>query len=887
MGALHVAIARAPGWRIARFPAAIALTAAGYNLVSLAFCLDGFSDTTYLAAGNLTFLILTVHSACWILYAYAGTDGSLARTPKQIFWLAGSAVAFCALLAGTGQLFYPGVGRVTIGLTNLRYHLPVTTPAGYASGVLVIALAGFAFVRLALRFRRGERTLGWQLGFYVAFLFCVIEQALVSNRLVQLPSLLDIGLVLVVMSLTLHTVRRISTDARRLQLLSGYLQAEVARRTEERDEVRKALRETQEDLRDVVSSLDEIVWEADAQTLNVTSVSVGAAKLLGYPAGDDRKSSFWSQYVHPDDRQRLMAEAREALACNEVVRLEHRIVSADGRTMWVRDSLHPLAASPWNSARLRGVMIDITESRRAQQSLIESEQRFRKIADSAPVLIWAHDEKGQLTYANKQALDYTGRTFEQLTGHGWLKPMHPDDRERVLSAVMAGAASQAEYQMEFRQRRADGQYRWVLSTAVPRFAGPEYAGHIGTVVDITQLKRDHEQGVAAQKLESLGVLAGGVAHDFNNLLGSILADSELLLSDLSDGSPVYAGIKRIEAVAIRAAEIVRELLTFAGQEHFSLEPVDVSGLVREMLQLLRVSISKLAVMRIDLAGDLPAVRANASQIRQVVMNLITNASEALGSTGGSIEVTTRLIHIGSDSPEKGDLPEGRYVRIEVSDTGCGMTKEIQDKIFDPFFTTKFTGRGLGLAAVQGIVRTHHGSIRLESTAGAGTRFEVLLPCTQEAARPVLSLPAPDLTVRPAPLTGTVLVVDDEEMLRIAVAKMLRKHHYAVIEAGDGDTALEIFRAKSAEIGVILLDMTLPGISGRRLLEELDAIRPDIRIIITTAHTKEMAVNAIGVQHPWEFIRKPYHIADLVTLLRRPEASGREPALKSRMQDTGT
>ena len=299
MGALHIAMARAPGWRIARFPAAIALTAAAYNIVSLAFSLDGFSDAAYLTAGNLTFLILTVHSACWILYAYAGTDGSLARTPKHILLLAVSAVAVCALLAGSGQLLYPGAAGVTTGLTNIRYHLPATTPVGYASGVLVTALGGFAFVRLALRFRRGERTLGWQLVFYVAFLLCVIEQALVSNRLLNLPSLLDIGLLLVVMPLTLHTVRRISTDARRLQLLSGYLQAEVARRTEERDEVRKALLETQEDLRDVVSSLDEIVWEADAQTLNVTSVSVGAAKLLGYPAGDDRKSSFWSRYVHP------------------------------------------------------------------------------------------------------------------------------------------------------------------------------------------------------------------------------------------------------------------------------------------------------------------------------------------------------------------------------------------------------------------------------------------------------------------------------------------------------------------------------------------------------------------------------------------------------------
>ena len=207
--------------------------------------------------------------------------------------------------------------------------------------------------------------------------------------------------------------------------------------------------------------------------------------------------------------------------------------------------------------------------------------------------------------------------------------------------------------------------------------------------------------MAAQKLESLGVLAGGVAHDFNNLLGSILADSELLLADLSDDSPVYDGIKRIEAVAVRAAEIVRELLTFAGQEDPSFEPVDVSSLVREMLELLKVSISKHAEMRIDLADDLPAVRANASQIRQIVMNLITNASEALGQEGGVIAVSTRLVRMGRDSLERGELAEGEYVRLRVSDTGCGMTREIQDKIFDPFFTTKFAGQGSGTGGGSG------------------------------------------------------------------------------------------------------------------------------------------------------------------------------------------
>jgi PAS domain S-box-containing protein len=880
MGTLHVAIARAPGWRIARLFAAIAFTAAIYNVASLILCLDGLSNAVYIAAGNGAYLIATIHAACWILYAFADRDGSLNGVPKRIQWLAVSAVILCAGLAGTGQLLYPRVGLVHVALVRETYHFPVTTPLGDVYGFLATLLAGLAFVRLAGRYRRGERNLRWQLGFYVVFLLCAIEEVLVANRMINFPSILDFGFVLVVMPLTLHIVRRIVSDARRLQLLSGHLKGEVARRTEERDEVRKALHETQEDLREVVSSLDEIVWEADAESLSVSSVSVGAARVLGYPSGDDRNSSFWPHYVHPDDRERLMAEARDAVRCHEVVRLEHRMLSADGRTLWFRDSLHPLAGTHGNPGRLRGVMTDITESRRAQQSLLESEERFRKIADSAPVLIWTRDEQGQVTYVNKQALEFHGCSLEELTGRGWMELVHADDRDRVKSVVMASVASQGEYQMEFRQRRADGEFRWMLSTAVPRFTGSEYAGHIGTVVDITQIKRDQEQGLAAQKLESLGVLAGGVAHDFNNLLGSILADSELLMADLPGSSPTYAGIKRIEAVAVRAAEIVRELLTFAGHENPSFEPVDVSSLVREMLELLKVSISKNSAIRIEMADHLPAVMANASQIRQVVMNLITNASEALGQEGGVISVSTGLDRIEITSPERGELAEGEYVRLEISDTGCGMTQEIQDRIFDPFFTTKFTGRGLGLAAVQGIVRSHRGSIRVASKPGAGTRFEIRLPCAPEALTPVPQVQVPESASRTPSVTGTVLVVDDEEMLRVAVCKMLRRKSFSVIEAGDGYAALELFRANSAKIGVILLDMTLPGMSGRKLFEELRRIRPDVRVILTTAYSEEMAANAVGSEQAWGFIRKPYHIADLVSLLQRAAASVGEPAIEA-------
>jgi len=870
MGAMHVAIARVPGWRITRLFAAIAFTAAGYNAISIIFSTGGFPDDTYLAAGNLIYLVATIHAVCWILYAYADKNGSLVQAPKYIVRLSAGAILAAIGVTASGRLFYRRVGLVEIYRAGITYHFPLTTLLGDVYGFAVAILGGIAFARLWSRYRAGESLLKWQLVFYCVFLFCALDEVLVANRLVKFPSLLDIGFVMVVAPLTLHTVRRISNDEQRLRELSGHLKGEVARRTEERDEVRKALQETQEDLRDVVSSLDEIVWEADARSLNILSVSTGAARLLGYPSGDDRRNSFWVRYVHPEDRERLRTEALDVLRSNEVVRMEHRMLAADGRTMWFRDSLHPVAGPNGNAARLRGVMTDITESRRAQESLVESEERFRKIADAAPVLIWVYDERGQATYVNRQALAFHGRSLEQLRGDGWKELVHPDDRERVEGIVKEAVVSQRDYQMEFRQMRSDGEYRWMLSTAAQRFAGPDYAGHIGTMVDITQHRRDREQGLAAQKLESLGVLAGGVAHDFNNLLGSILANSELLLADLPAGAPAREGIDRINAVAVRAAEIVRELMTFAGQENPVFEAVSVSVLVREMLELLKVSISKLAVIRVDLADGLPAVMANASQIRQVVMNLITNASEALGKAGGVISVSSDLRQVVRDDPDIADLGEGEYVRLRVSDTGCGMTKEIQDRIFDPFFSTKFSGRGLGLAAVQGIVRSHRGAIQLTSAPGEGTCFEILLPCAQVKGGPAEDACAPEPAAATASAATTVLVVEDEEMLRVAVCKMLRKKDFIVIEAADGNAALAMMRERAPEIGVILLDMTLPGISGKQLFEELRAIRPEVRVILTTAYSKEMAANALGSLEACGFIRKPYHISDLVAILRGAE-----------------
>jgi signal transduction histidine kinase len=252
-----------------------------------------------------------------------------------------------------------------------------------------------------------------------------------------------------------------------------------------------------------------------------------------------------------------------------------------------------------------------------------------------------------------------------------------------------------------------------------------FSGHLGTLADITDLKRHRDQLAAAQKVDSLGSLAAGVAHNFNNLLATILMDADLALSDVPPDSPACESIERISQVAIRGSEVVKLLEAYAGSSEAAPEEVDLSRLAGEAIASLRLSFPKNVVLETALAQDVPAIRVNAGQIRQMIVHLITNAAEALNKQAGTIHVTTGQVRLSADGPE--NLPEGEYVRLEVSDTGSGISEEAQTRVFDPFYTTKFLGRGLGLAAVQGIVRSHGGAVNAVSTPGKGSTFEVLLP----------------------------------------------------------------------------------------------------------------------------------------------------------------
>jgi signal transduction histidine kinase/CheY-like chemotaxis protein len=369
-----------------------------------------------------------------------------------------------------------------------------------------------------------------------------------------------------------------------------------------------------------------------------------------------------------------------------------------------------------------------------------------------------------------------------------------------------------------------------------------------------------------QKLESLGVLAGGIAHDFNNLLVAILGNASLALLDLPEDSPARQSIADIEIASQRAGELARQMLAYSGRSRFQIEPVELSELIRELMTLLHVSIAKSVVLKIDLPDEPIVVDADAAQIRQVVMNLVINAADAISGRSGVVTIRVRHLKAQAtdlaDAHPGADLAAGHYAALEVADTGMGMDTETQARIFDPFFTTKFAGRGLGLAAVLGIVRGHGGALRVYSEIGQGSTFRIVLPLS--ATSPTLS-EEPNLDKWSG--TGRVLAVDDDVMVLTVARRLLESFGLTVVEASGGRDAIDRFRSDPDAIDVILLDLTMPDIGGAEVFHAVRAIRPDVPVVLMSGYHEEEASATFEGQGLAGFVQKPFTPADLAKRMR--------------------
>jgi PAS domain S-box-containing protein len=457
--------------------------------------------------------------------------------------------------------------------------------------------------------------------------------------------------------------------------------------------------------------------------------------------------------------------------------------------------------------------------------------------------------------------EVAGRPILDVIGHQGFEIIRPH-----VENVLSGKREEYQAQVVF---RGIGQ-RWIHAVYMPtRGMDDRVNGWVAVVTDVTDMRREQEESFFRRKLESVGTLAGGIAHDFNNLLGGVLAQAELALTELDAGTSPKQELKTIREVAIRGAEIVRQLMIYAGKEQEVPGLVDVSRVVGDMLGLLRVSVSKHAALETDFGRDLPGVRASPAQLRQIALNLVINASEAIGDRDGVIRVSTRCVRIDRESGvSSGGLADGDYLQLEVSDTGEGMSTETRAKLFDPFFSTKWAGRGLGLAVVDGIVRTLHGTIQVASELGQGTRFQVLLPAAETTAvaagEPIWN----GVGELAGPTQGyTVLVVEDEDPLREVVVKMLRKAGFAVLEAADGTAAIDLLRVNGDRIDLILLDVTIPGASCHGVAAVAAEVRSDSKVVLTSAYPEDIARAMADAPQPCSFIRKPYQLGVLLQTLQ--------------------
>ncbi|MGA7239193.1 MAG: PAS domain-containing protein [Bryobacteraceae bacterium] len=607
-------------------------------------------------------------------------------------------------------------------------------------------------------------------------------------------------------------------------------------------------------------------WERDLETERV-QWSGEMFRIFGLPKEAPPNYGAVMGYIHPKDREKTAEADQKIRTSNGPVDVEYRVVRRDGNVRFVRSIVEAIKDDLGTPIRIVGATQDITEQVEARELARKSEERLKRAEAIAHVGNWTWDIPTNRVSWSEELVRIFGQpeTFTPSI-ESFLQSVVPHDRDRVTKNVTSSLTEKDRSSSEFQIARPNGDVRTIICISEIVLDEEGAPTHMfGACQDITDFRRAQEEAMAAQKLETVGTLANGIAHDFNNLLGAVLAQAELALDDVATGTNPDEALKTIRDIAVRGSEIVRQLMIYAGKEKDVPGPVDISKTVEEMIELLRVSVSKNATLETDLGKDLPPVRANAAQISQILINLLTNASEAIGARDGAIRITTRRAAIKQHSAAaaRDRLPEGEYLRLVVSDTGEGMSPETQARVFDPFFTTKSDGRGLGLAVVQGIIRVLGGSIHLDSELGKGATFEILLPCADTGAGGCESM---SRTEEPAP-PFTILVVEDEDPLRQAASKMLRKAGYSVLEAGDGSSALDAVRTEKSAINVLLLDVTLPGSPSCAVLEEARRLRPDTKVIVTSAYNEDMAAAALHGTFE-RFIRKPYRLGDLADLIRQ-------------------
>lgn len=631
------------------------------------------------------------------------------------------------------------------------------------------------------------------------------------------------------------------------------------------------------------------------------------AEMLGYTKEEfDANPGLLASIVHPDEWRAAQEEILAHLTGRtRYYESEYRVRSKSGEWVWVRDRGRVVQRDGSGMPmRLAGTHLDVTDHKKAELAMRQSEQRFRMLFENCPISIWESDWSAaktvvdelrnlgidrikehllanstdcerllaglSTTMANHVSMQLFGAdSEEELLGYSTMRRLIGErDVEPFLDAVLGLIGGAREFHTEIALSSLDGREMQFTGVAVV-YPGSEQTLQrvLVTLVDVTaereaqQRQREMATRVQqAEKIRSLGVMARGIAHDFNNLATAIMGNVALAKAEAVGKPELQEKLSDIEAAASNAAELCRHMMAYSGEQVFHLVPSDTNAILSDVVRALEVTVSQRGSVVCRFAQNLPPVGMDSPQIRQVFINLITNARDALPQSGGTISVRTALRHCTSAQLQEtflhDELQEGDYVQIDVIDTGCGMDKETQARIFDPFFSTKTTGRGLGLASVVGIIRGHKGAIQIQSVVGTGTTMSVFLPVLPVAPGHRSAESSADLAALKGRYAGTVLLADDQSEVRRTIQRMLSVLGFEVLAAADGAEAVALFRRHAASLTYVLLDFSMPKLNGVQAYLAMKDIRADIPVIIASGYDEQVALEELRGDLPAEIVQKP-------------------------------
>jgi PAS domain S-box-containing protein len=636
----------------------------------------------------------------------------------------------------------------------------------------------------------------------------------------------------------------------------------------ERKRAEEALRTSEERLRQTLKYAEAGTWEWNLVTDEVLW-SAESYALLGIECST-RPATFgdWEECVHPDDLARVGAAARDAVSgiTAEYV-AEYRVRHSRRGLRWVLAMGRVERAADGTPTRMLGINIDITDRKSAEGALRRSEERFRALIEKATDMTLILDADDRFVFWSPSASEALGWAPEEVLGLKTSDLTHPEDAARAREAFTAILGRPgASVSVSIRVRHKDGSWRLIESLRRNLLHDSAVEGVVVNARDVTEQRRLEDQLRQSHSLESIGRLAGGIAHDFNNLLTVILAGTEQLNHDVHAG--VHADleiVQEIDTAAGRARDLTSQLLAFARRQMIAPIVLDLNALVLDASKLLRRVLGEDVEFAVSLDPSLSTVRCDPTQIEQIIVNLAINARDAM-PRGGCLTIETNNIHLApGPSTRGGDAPAGSYVRLAVRDSGCGMSADIKAHLFEPFFTTKPAGKGtgLGLATVYGIVKQSNGYIRVESEPGQGSTFEILFP---------RALAIPVATTAPRALVGTrgtetILVVEDDPLVREVTVRSLRSGGYEVLTAASGREALAFTDGDLARVTLLLTDVVMPGMDGRTLADELRARHPALSVLYVSGYTHDTIAQRGVLASGIGFLAKPFTAPALLSRVR--------------------